>query len=167
MRTCLYQVAVLLVLLSACRKKAGEEELPAPAPGKCNIAARLSGTVYTLFTTIPDESSTLLGGEIFLYAEGVKPSPFAPAAYFEIILPLTISPGTYNQAAATASGIIVVFYDAVGNQWINGGAPAAGFVLTVSRRTATEVVGTFSGPLYSFPLGSSVTISNGRFYGRF
>lgn len=88
------------------------------------------------------------------------------AKTIQIVFPTNIATGTTTQASAGAdlsNGFLMSF--AVGSSgWAIGGGTGAGFSVTITKNTGTEMEGTFSGELGTDSDATKVTTTSGYFH---
>lgn len=81
-----------------------------------------------------------------------------------LILPANVTAGTYT-SASNNSGDFAFSYTNGSLGWAADVSPV--FTVIVTRSTATEIEGTFSGILNNQDLGSQVTVKEGKFAAKF
>ncbi|MBL7700746.1 MAG: hypothetical protein JNM14_00730 [Ferruginibacter sp.] len=88
------------------------------------------------------------------------------AKVVQIVFPTNIATGTATQASAGAdlANNFLMSYAIGSAGWAIGGGTGAGFTVTVTKNTGTEMEGTFSGELGSDSDPSKVTTASGYFH---
>jgi hypothetical protein len=80
-----------------------------------------------------------------------------------LLLPSNVAPGTYSYSSGLST------FEFSYSNGSNGWATDAGqvFTIMVSKATATEIEGTFSGVLKNDELNTTVSLTNGKFAAKF
>lgn len=129
--------------------------------GKSRVSLTASGATSGNFSSI-DLTSTVAKSsyEINLSANYVNTTTFTSEMVM-MLLPADIAVGTYN--LSTLSTVLPTFSYSKGTTgWAAG--PGDNFTIVVTKATATEIEGTFSGTAHNDDDMTTVTISNGKFY---
>jgi hypothetical protein len=151
------------ILFSGCKKDesdtSGAESL---SPGKSQISCTVSGAATSSF------SSNILVSTVAKSTDLINISGSAisgtTAEIVMMILPATITPGTYT-SANNSSDYFGFSYSNGSVGWAADVSPV--FTVIVTKSTATEIEGTFSGILNNDNLGSQVTLKDGKFAAKF
>ncbi len=149
-------------LLVSCKKsdKVSSENL---SPGKCKVSATVGGEAYSSTDIV---STVAKSAYIINIASGTASLPIKQ---FVFILPANIAAGTYNFATDDDGtvGIMTTAYTKTDGGSATGFAAANDdrgnqFILVITKATATEIEGTFSGTLYNEDTNTTTSVTNGK-----
>jgi hypothetical protein len=162
------KVLTISLLLSAILFNAGctKDETAEPAAtslnaGQCQISCSVSGAVSSTFSSVLMISQAAKSTEI-MNLSGSAVSGMNPEIAM-LLLPSNVAPGTYSYSSGLST------FEFSYSNGSNGWATDAGqvFTIMVSKATATEIEGTFSGVLKNDELNTTVSLSNGKFAAKF
>jgi hypothetical protein len=151
------------LLFSGCKDdetdNSGADSL---SPGKSQISCTVSGAATSSFNSNIQLSTVLKSTDLM----NISGSAFTgtTAEIVMIILPANITTGTYT-SASNNSGDFAFSYSNGSVGWAADVSPV--FTIIVTKSTATEIEGTFSGILNNDDLGNQVTIKDGKFAAKF
>lgn len=158
--------ALCSMFITSCNKAStdasGNQELTA---GKGEVRFNYSGAQSGSFQSALATSTAASSGGITQIACTVVSGLSAKTV--QIIFPTSIAVGTTTQASAGAdltNGFLMSFATSGGAGWAIGGGTGSGFSVTVTKNTATEMEGTFSGELGNDSDPSKVTLASGYFH---
>lgn len=159
-------VLASMLLLNACKKS---ESVSADKlkPGKSKISLSASGATSGSFSS--DDLMSTVGKSsalINISASSVNLKTFTTEIVV-LILSADITPGTYALKSMSSSNATPTFaYTKGSTGW--AAAPAENdFTLVVTKATATEIEGTFSGKANNDSEHTEVTITNGKFAAKY
>lgn len=159
-------IAFCSLFITSCKKTStdasGNQELTA---GKGEVRFNYSGSQSGSFQSALATSTAVSSGAITQIACTVVSGLTAKTV--QIIFPTSLAVGTTTQASAGAdltNGFLMSFATSGGAGWAIGGGTGAGFSVTVTKNSGTEMEGTFSGELGNDGDPSKVTLTNGYFH---
>lgn len=152
-------------LLASCKKDStdasGNQNLTA---GQAEVRFNYSGAQSGSFQSTTALAHATSAGGITQIACSVVSGTTAKTV--QIVFPTSLAVGSSTQASAgsdLANGFLMSF--GIGsNGWAIGGGTGAGFTVTVTKNSGTEMEGTFSGELGSDSDPSKVTTASGYFH---
>jgi hypothetical protein len=152
-----------LFLFSGCKKDEADTSGAASlSPGKSQISCTVSGAATSSFNSNIQLSSVLKSTDL-MNISGSALSGMG-AEIVMMILPADITAGTYT-SASNNSGDFAFSYSNGSLGWAADVSPV--FTVVVTKSTATEIEGTFSGILNNDDLGNQVTVKDGKFAAKF
>jgi len=152
-----------VILFSECKKdEADTSGTSSLSPGKSQISCTVSGAATSSFNSNILLSSVLKSTDLM----NISGSTFSGTTteMVMMILPANITTGTYTSANSN-SGYFSFSYINGSVGWASDVSPV--FTVIVTRSTATEIEGTFSGILNNDDLGNQVTVKDGKFAAKF
>ena len=153
-------IAVSTLLVSC--KKSDNVSSAKLASGKCKVTATVGGEAYSSTDLV---STVAKSAYIINIASGTASLPIKQ---FVFILPANITAGTYNFATDDDGtvGIMTTAYTKTDGGTAKGFAAANDrdneFTLVITKATATELEGTFSGTLYNEDDNTTTSVTNGK-----
>ncbi len=152
-----------LSLLSGCKKEESDNSgATSLLPGKSQISCTVSGAATSSFNS-NIQLSSVLKSDVLMNISGSSFTGMSTEIVL-MILPANIATGTYT-SASNNSGDFAFSYSNGADGWAADVSPV--FTVIVTKSTATEIEGTFSGVLNNDDLGSQVTIQDGKFAAKF
>ena len=148
-------------LLVSC-KKSDVVSSSKLASGKCKVTATVGGEGYSSSDIV---SMVAKSASIINIASGTAS---LPVKQFVFLLPTNIKTGTYNFETDDDGvvGIMNTAYTKTDGSTTSGFAASNDrdnkFVLVITKATATELEGTFSGTLYNEDSGTTTSVTNGK-----
>lgn len=153
----------VVILFSGCKKDeadpSGAESL---SPGKSQISCTITGAATSSFSSNILLSSVLKSTDLMNISGSAISGTTAEIVM--MILPANITAGTYT-SASNDSGDFAFSYSNGAVGWAADVSPV--FTVVVTKSTATEIEGTFSGILNNDDLGNQVTVKDGKFAAKF
>lgn len=133
--------------------------------GQCEVKASVAGAVSTTYTSNNLTSTAAKSGLMLNF----NSTTISPVRMFTILLPVKIATGSYNLKNNDALGGISFAYvhDNGGTGFAASSNNDDDFIFVVTKSTATEIEGTFSGNMHNDDAGTSVKITNGSFRAKF
>jgi hypothetical protein len=160
-KTILLALFALSFLIVSCKKddnnNSGSSNLD---PGKSQISCNVSGAVSSSFSSVLLTSGALKSGLLMNISGGTTSLPIQMMMF---IIPSDITVGTHN---LTTNEEFTVSYSSNETGW-SAGNIGDDFTLTVTKNTATEFEGTFSGKLINEENETFVNITNGKIAAKF
>lgn len=159
---------VTILLLNSCKKdnnsSGGASSLSA---GKSRVSLTAAGATSGNFNS-NDLISTIAksGGGINLAASYVNTSTFETEIVM-MLLPSDISAGSYNFKTMSSSAALPTFAYTKGATGWAASPSESEFTIVVTTATSEIIEGTFSGTLHNDTDGTDVTITNGKFAGKY
>ena len=151
------------LLFSGCKKDETKDPGAASlSPGKSQISCTISGAASSSFNS-NIQLSTVLKSTDLMNISGSAISG-TTAEIVMMILPANITTGTYT-SASNNSGDFAFSYSNGSVGWAADVSPV--FTVVVTKATATEIEGTFSGILNNDDQGNQVTVKDGKFAAKF
>lgn len=155
-------ITAVVMLFSGCKKEETPDEGASTLnPGQSQISCSVSGAASSSFTS-NILISTAIRSDLLLNISGGNANAMNPEIVM-IILPRSITTGTYTSADMDVDGFAFT-YTTSSKGWANDKTKS--FSLVVTKVTANEVEGTFSGTLINDE-NTTVDISNGKFAAKF
>lgn len=152
-----------VLFFSGCKKDETDDSGAASlSPGKSQISCTISGAATSTFNS-NIQISTVLKSTDLMNISGSAISG-TTAEIVMMILPANIATGTYS-SASNNSGDFAFSYSNGSVGWASDVSPV--FTVIVTKSTATEIEGTFSGILNNDDLGNQVTIKDGKFAAKY
>jgi hypothetical protein len=152
-----------VLLLSACKKdETNDTGASSLQPGKSQISCTVSGAASSSFSSNIMLSTVLKSTDLMNISGSVVSGTTAEIVM--IILPANITAGTYT-SASNNSGDFAFSYSNGSVGWAADVDPV--FTVVVTKSTATEIEGTFSGILNNDNFNTQVTIKDGKFAAKF
>ncbi len=154
---------VTVLIFSACKKDKTEDPGAASlSPGKSQISCTVSGTATSSFNSNILLSSVLKSSDLMNISANAVTGTAVESVM--MILPANITAGTYS--SANNNSIDFAFSYSNGSVgWASDTNPV--FTVIVTKATASEIEGTFSGILSNDDLGNQVTVKDGKFAAKF
>ena len=160
-------VAMLLTgTLISCSKKDSSTTTTTSssslAAGKCQISAKISGATSASFSSTLLMSSALKNATLINLSGGSA----SGLVVEQMLLGMSsnLSVGTYN-FATDKTGLFAFSYAKDGKGW--AAADGDDFTVNITKSTATEIEGTFSGKMINETEKTTITVSEGKFAGKF
>lgn len=158
--------AVSSLFLGSCKKDStngsGNQDLNS---GQAEVRFSYTGSQSGSFQSTTALSMAASSGGITQIAVNVVSGLTAKTV--QIVFPTSIAVGTTTQVSAgadLANGFLMSFATSGGAGWAIGGGTGAGFSVTITKNTGTEMEGTFSGELGSDSDATKVTLTGGYFH---
>lgn len=152
-----------ILLFSACKKDdktdSGASSLQ---PGQSQISCTISGAASSSFKSNV-MISTVLKSNYLMNISGSSITGTGTEIVM-LILPAAVTTGTYT-SASNNSGDFAFSYSNGATGWAADVSPV--FTVVVTKSTATEIEGTFSGVLNNDDLNNQVTVKDGKFAAKF
>ncbi|MEZ5055275.1 MAG: hypothetical protein R2807_11030, partial [Chitinophagales bacterium] len=104
--------------------------------------------------------------EINISASYVNTSTFSTEIVM-ILLPATITEGTYNLKSMSSSDVLPVFTYTKGSTGWAAAPSEQEFTIEITKATSTEIEGTFSGKTVNETDLTEVNITNGKFAAKY
>jgi|APIni6443716594_1056825.scaffolds.fasta_scaffold49335_3 hypothetical protein len=153
----------IAILFAGCKEDEADDSGAASlSPGKSQISCTISGAATSSFNS-NIQLSTVLKSTDLMNISGSAVTGMT-AEIIMMILPANITTGTYT-SASNNSGDFAFSYSNGSVGWAADISPV--FTVIVTKSTATEIEGTFSGILTNDDLGNQVTIKDGKFAAKF
>lgn len=134
--------------------------------GKCEVKATISGAVSASYSSDLMGSTAIKNGLLMNLGSATVSLPIKQ---FVLIIPANVTTGTYQMKSLNGSAGWAMSY--VHNNGADGWATGAGadedFTVVVTKATATEVEGTFSGKMVNDEKKTSINVTNGSFKAKF
>lgn len=155
-----------LLLFNAC-KKDNSVSASNLASGKSKVSLTAAGATSGNFSSTDFISSIVKSTDIInLSASYVNTSTFSTEIVL-MLLPVGITTGSYNFKTMSSSAALPTFaYTKGATGWAATPAESE-FTIVVTKATSTEIEGTFSGTLHNDTDNNDVTITNGKFAGKY
>lgn len=155
-------ITAVVILFSGCKKDENPDDGSSSLnPGQSQISCSVSGASSSSFSS-NILISTAIRSDLLMNISGGNASTMNPEIVM-IILPRTIVAGTYSSADMDTGGFAFT-YTSGSSGWANDKTKS--FSLVITKVTANEVEGTFSGTLINDD-NTTVDISNGKFAAKF
>jgi hypothetical protein len=155
-------IAAVVIFFSGCKKdETPDEGASTLNPGQSQISCSVSGAASSSFTS-NILISTAIRSDLLLNISGGNANVTNPEIVM-IILPRSITTGTYNSSAMD-NGEFAFTFTSGSSGWANDKTKP--FSIVVTTVTATEVEGTFSGTLINDD-NTTVDVSSGKFAAKF
>jgi hypothetical protein len=152
-----------LILFAGCKKDESDDSGAASlSPGKSQISCTISGAATSSFNSNLQLSTVLKSTDLMNISGSAITGTTAEIVM--MILPANITTGTYT-SASNNSGDFAFAYSNGSVGWAADVSPV--FTVVVTKSTATEIEGTFSGILTNDDLGNEVTVKDGKFAAKF
>lgn len=165
------KLSIILSVLSiflfyACSKK-DEVSASKLKSGQSKVVLTASGAASGKFNSndlisIVAKSSA----EINISASYVNTSTFSTEIVM-ILLPATITEGTYNLKSMSSSDVLPVFTYTKGSTGWAAAPSEQEFTIEITKATSTEIEGTFSGKTVNETDLTEVNITNGKFAAKY
>ncbi len=136
-------------------------------PGSSKITCSISGAVSGSFASDDKVSRVIKSSGLINISGGFVNTQTFTSETVIIILSANVAPGSYNLKSLPASAVTPSFtYSKMSVGWV--AAPSENdFTVVVTKATATEIEGTFSGKANNDSDKTEITISNGSFAAKY
>ncbi|MBK7213227.1 MAG: hypothetical protein IPH88_08050 [Bacteroidales bacterium] len=152
-----------VLLFTGCKKEETDDSGAASLlPGKSQISCTVSGAATSSFNS-NIQLSSVLKSDVLMNISGSSVTGMSSEIVM-LILPANVTAGTYT-SESNNSGDFAFSYSKGADGWAADVSPV--FTVVVTKSTATEIEGTFSGVLNNDNLGNQVTIKDGKFAAKF
>lgn len=164
-----FSILFAAILLSVCLlpscKKVAEITGGALGAGQCEVKASFSGATSVSYTSSNLSSTVAKTGLIAMF----NSTSISPIKMFTIMLPANVKTGTYNlKNNNSLNGISFTYVPGTsGKGWSASSNNDDDFIYVVTKATATEIEGTFSGNMHNDTDNTSVKVTNGSFKAKF
>ena len=155
---------VFIVVLQSCTKVA-EATGGLLGAGQCEVKASFTGASSGSYTSNNLTSTVAKTGLMAMF----NSNSISPVKMFTIILPANAKTGTYNLKNNDELGGISFAYipGTSGKGWAASSNNDDDFIYIITKATATELEGTFSGNMHNDDDGTSIKVTNGSFKAKF
>jgi len=151
------------LLFSGCKKdETNDTGVASLSPGKSQISCTISDAATSSFNSNILLSSVLKSSDLINISGSAVTGMTAEIVM--MILPADITTGTYT-SASNNSGDFSFSYSNGSLGWAADVSPI--FTVVVTKSTATEIEGTFSGSLINETLENQVSVTNGKFAAKY
>lgn len=157
---CMIALMITALFSQSCSKVA-EATGGLLGAGQCEVKANFSGATSGSYTSNNLTSTVAKNGMAAMF----NSTSISPVKMFTIMLPANVTTGTYNLKNNNAlDGVSFTYIPGTSGQgWTASSNNDDDFIYIVTKATATELEGTFSGNMHNDTDGTSIRITNGSF----
>lgn len=157
-------ILMAMFLLQSCSKVA-EATGGLLGAGQCEVKASFTGATSGSYASNNLTSTVVKNGVAAMF----NSTSISPVKMFTIMLPANAKTGTFNLKNNDALGDVSFTYvpGTSGKGWSASSNNDDDFIYTITKATATELEGTFTGNMHNDDDGTSIKITNGSFKAKF